>query len=132
MKPHSTQFGMRENTASSGPHDSRLVIDMGSSSKRTKERDPKTPISAFENGTSTADLPNPYNAALQCAATGEVTLRDQVTSEPEFLTVSEVALRLRVSRNWVYNHAPSLGVYHLGKYLRFSWPKVLERLGGKS
>jgi len=47
---------------------------------------------------------------------------------PELLTVSDVALRLRVSRNWVYSHADWLGAYHLGKYLRFSWPRVLENL----
>jgi len=48
--------------------------------------------------------------------------------ETEFLTVSEVAARLRVTRNWVYNHADALGAVHLGKYLRFSWPRVLECL----
>jgi hypothetical protein len=89
-------------------------------------------MSASDNGTSTADPRNPHDAAPPRAATGGEALRDEVTREPEFLTVSEVALRLRVSRNWVYNHAHSLGVYHLGKYLRFSWPKVLERLGGRS
>src|SRR2546430_7292471 len=36
----------------------------------------------------------------------------------QFLTVQEVASRLGVSRNWVYNHAETLGAYHLGKYLR--------------
>ena len=46
-----------------------------------------------------------------------------------FLTVDEVAVRLCVSRNWVYNHAGEIGAYRLGKYLRFSWPRVLERLG---
>lgn len=47
----------------------------------------------------------------------------------QLLTVDEVAVRLSVSRNWVYGHASALGVYRLGKYLRFSWPRVLERLG---
>jgi hypothetical protein len=45
-----------------------------------------------------------------------------------FLTVSEVAARLRVRSSWVYEHADDLGVYRLGKYLRFSWSRVLERL----
>jgi hypothetical protein len=45
-----------------------------------------------------------------------------------FLTVKEVAVRLCVSRNWVYSHADVLGAYHLGKYLRFSWSRVLECL----
>jgi hypothetical protein len=90
---------------------------------------PKSQISASDSGTSFAELPNPHNAAPQRAATGGGAPGDGLAPEPEFLTVSEVALRLRVSRNWVYNHAHLLGVYHLGKYLRFSWPKVLERLG---
>jgi hypothetical protein len=50
---------------------------------------------------------------------------------PSFLTVSELAIRLGVTRNWVYNHADSLGAVHLGKYIRFSWSKVLEILGEK-
>jgi hypothetical protein len=50
-------------------------------------------------------------------------------AEDQLLTVDEVAARLSVSRNWVYNHADAIGGYRLGKYLRFSWPRVLERLG---
>jgi excisionase family DNA binding protein len=50
-----------------------------------------------------------------------------VTNE-DFLTVSEVATRLRVKSSWVYGHADELGAYRLGKYLRFSWDRVLERL----
>lgn len=46
----------------------------------------------------------------------------------QLLTVSEVARRLGVTCGWVYTHADQLGVYRLGKYLRFSWPRVLERL----
>jgi excisionase family DNA binding protein len=46
----------------------------------------------------------------------------------EFLTVQEVADRLRVKVSWVYAHADDLGAYRLGKYLRFSWARVLERI----
>lgn len=46
----------------------------------------------------------------------------------EFLTVQEVADRLRVKASWVYLHADELGAYRLGKYLRFSWQRVLERI----
>ena len=46
----------------------------------------------------------------------------------EILTVSEIAERLRVQASWVYAHADLLGAYRLGKYLRFSWTRVLERL----
>lgn len=47
---------------------------------------------------------------------------------PEILTVSEIAVRLRVPASWVYSHADLLGAFHLGKYLRFHWERVLERL----
>jgi hypothetical protein len=46
----------------------------------------------------------------------------------ELLTVPEVAQRLRVRPSWVYGHAQMLGGYHLGKYLRFSWKRVLSQL----
>ncbi len=44
------------------------------------------------------------------------------------LTVEEVATRLRVGEKWVYEHAEALGVKRVGKYLRFDWSCVLERL----
>jgi len=46
----------------------------------------------------------------------------------ELLTVDDLATRLRVPRSWVYSHSKDLGAYRLGKYLRFSWARVLERL----
>ena len=49
------------------------------------------------------------------------------TKEP-LLTVSEVADLLRVKPSWVYDHADDLGAFRLGKYLRFSLPRVMERL----
>ena len=48
----------------------------------------------------------------------------------ELLTVQELAIRLRVKRSWVYLHADELGAYRLGKYLRFSWDRVVEQLDG--
>jgi len=50
----------------------------------------------------------------------------------EILTVSEVADRLRVPSSWVYGHADALGAYRLGKYLRFSWKRILEHLEATS
>lgn len=44
------------------------------------------------------------------------------------LTVDEMAERLRVKCSWVYDHADELGAYRLGKYLRFSWARVIQRL----
>lgn len=49
--------------------------------------------------------------------------------EESFLTVSEIAKRLKVKESWVYGHSNELGAIHLGKYLRFYWPHVVERLG---
>jgi len=46
----------------------------------------------------------------------------------ELLTVDEVAERLRVRPSWVYKHADALGALRVGKYLRFRWQRVLERL----
>jgi hypothetical protein len=46
----------------------------------------------------------------------------------DILTVNEVADRLRVKASWVYSHAADLGAYRLGRYLRFSWIRVLERI----
>jgi hypothetical protein len=51
-----------------------------------------------------------------------------MNSSDEFLTVEELAVRLRVKPSWVYGHADSLGAYRLGKYLRFDWGRVRERL----
>jgi hypothetical protein len=50
----------------------------------------------------------------------------------EILTVSEIAERLRVPSSWVYSHTDLLGAYRLGKYLRFSWKRVMARLEARS
>jgi excisionase family DNA binding protein len=50
----------------------------------------------------------------------------------DLMTVEEVAARLKLKRSWVYTHADELGVFRCGKYLRFSWPRVLEFLERKS
>ena len=130
MKSRSTQFGVRENTASLRQHDSRLATDARANSIRTEAHNLRTRLATLQNETLAPDDGNPSYAAP--AATGGDALTTEVAGEPQFLTVSEVAIRLRVSRNWVYNHARSLGAYHLGKYLRFSWSKVLQRLGDNS
>ncbi len=48
-------------------------------------------------------------------------------NDNELMTVEEVAARLKVKTSWVYSHADDLGAYRLGKYLRFSWDRVLDR-----
>ncbi len=44
------------------------------------------------------------------------------------MTVEDLATRLRVPRSWVYSHSEVLGAYKLGKYVRFDWERVRERL----
>lgn len=48
------------------------------------------------------------------------------------LTVPEVAAILRVPSSWVYSHAAQLGVYRVGKYLRFERGVVLEEIRKRS
>lgn len=117
------QFDKRQNPASDRRYGSRSAVTM---------EPPPNAIGKDRSSTTTAgtiidDAPIeshiPAHAATNRAATGEKRTDDQL------LTVDEVATRLSVSRNWVYNHADAIGGYRLGKYLRFSWPRVLERLG---
>lgn len=46
----------------------------------------------------------------------------------ELLTVQQIASRLQLKPSWVYAHTQDLGAIHVGKYLRFRWDRVLERL----
>jgi len=117
------QFDKRENPASDRRHGSRSAVAMDAPSNIIGKDRPCAAIVP----TIVDDSPNesnvPAHAATNRAATGVKKADDQL------LTVDEVAIRLSVSRNWVYNHADAIGGYRLGKYLRFSWSRVLERLG---
>jgi len=50
------------------------------------------------------------------------------SSDWDLLTVAEVAARLKVAPHWVYQHADDLGVFRVGKYLRFDWDRVRAQL----
>jgi hypothetical protein len=123
MKDAPTQFDMRENTASSRRHVSRSAMSTAPEPIGEAE-------SSVENEHSVIDsrMPNlkVFDLPLTepTAATGK-----KEKAEDQLLTVDEVPTRLSVSRNWVYNHADAIGGYRLGKYIRFSWRRVLERLG---
>jgi hypothetical protein len=55
---------------------------------------------------------------------------DNLCVDPvRLLTVLEVADRLQVPSGWVYRHTRELGGLKLGKYTRFSWPRIMECLG---
>jgi predicted DNA-binding transcriptional regulator AlpA len=123
MKSRPTQFAARENTASPRQHASRL--DSGSPSLQRAR--------AVELLQEEADASIPRVADVEVLDlplnNANVTTAGSIQDRRQLLTVEEVAVRLGVSRNWVYGHSSELGVYRLGKYLRFSWPRVLERLG---
>src|SRR5260370_42044666 len=53
---------------------------------------------------------------------------DELETPDTLLNVRELANKLRLRPSWVYDHADDLGAFRLGKYLRFSLPRVMERL----
>ncbi len=123
MKSRPTQFGVRENTASSRLHAPRLAVSSSSPQPARGIELLQEEATASPSGMGNVEvLDLPLTEARE-ATGGEDRERGHL------LTVDEVAVRLCVSRNWVYNHASAIGAYRLGKYLRFSWPRVLERLG---
>jgi len=117
------QFDKRENPASDRRYGSRSAVAMEALSNIIGKDRPSAATATTIVDDSPGESHMPSQAATSQAATGEKRTDDQL------LTVDEVATRLSVSRNWVYNHADAIGGYRLGKYLRFSWPRVLERLG---
>ena len=117
------QFEKRENPASDRRYGSRSAVTVEGLSNIIEQDKSSTSTVVTIVDDSPSESHEPAHAAKSRAATGEKKTDDQL------LTVDEVATRLSVSRNWVYNHADAIGGYRLGKYLRFSWPRVLERLG---
>ena len=123
MKSRSTQFGVHENTASSRQRASRLAVNASSPQPARAVELSQEEVTASSSGISNAEV---FDLPLT-EANGATVGKEREGGH--FLTVEDVAVRLGVSRNWVYTHASELGVYRLGKYLRFSWPRVLGRLG---
>lgn len=83
-----------------------------------------TPAQDEPSGVALTSKSVPFDGQAHTAIQGATVGREKA----EFLTVQQVAILLGVTRNWVYTHADDLGAYRLGKYLRFSWPRVVERL----
>jgi hypothetical protein len=122
MKDAPTQLDMRENTASSRRHASRSAMSAAP--------EPIGEAESAENEDSVIDSRMANLKVFDLSLTESMVATGKKKSAgDQLLTVDEVAARLSVSRNWVYNHADAIGGYRLGKYLRFSWPRVLERLG---
>jgi len=113
MKTRPTQFGVRENTASSRQHASRLAVDPMSSFHTTimDGSQFQEPAASFSLPTEEDTLGPPLNAAL--------------------LTVQQVAELLQVPVSWVYERVrrrslERLPGYRLGKYWRFREAEVLS------
>ena len=126
MKPRPTQFGVRENTASSRQHASRLAIrSLPVESVRKSET---------ANGSELAPRPTPYEAGqsqlslngLQNEATGGTN-----TGRGRLLTVEEVAILLHVPVSWAYGRTRKRSLqrlpgYRIGKYWRFREDEIHE------
>jgi hypothetical protein len=115
------QCDKRENPASDRRYGSRSTVTMDAPPNIIGKDRPSaaTAVTIVDDSRSGSHVP--AHAATNRAATRENRPEDQL------LTVDEVATRLSVSRNWVYNHADAIGGYRLGKYLRFSWPSRLRK-----
>ena len=125
MKSRPSQFGVRENTASSRQHAPRPAVGSHSNAICVEEKNPASfRLSIQDNATATG-IDDPLNAALEHAATG-----GEKWNENQLLTISEVAELLQVPISWVYGRMrkPSserLPGYRLGKYWRFREDEVL-------
>ncbi len=124
MNSRPTQFGVRENTASSRQHASRLTVDPLQSSHGTiiHSSQLQEPAQPFSPRMGDDTLAPPLKAAL--------------------LTVQQVAELLQVPVSWVYERVRKRSLerlpgYRLGKYWRFREAEVLawierQRVGARS
>jgi hypothetical protein len=128
MKTGPIQPDVREDTAAPTQRVSCHATHFRLNSVSIDEEAVRDRMSLPENETTIKGVESASCTAPEAVGSRADRATTRFGDEPEFLTVGEVAMRLRVNRIWVYNHAALLGAYHLGKYIRFSWPKVLERL----
>ena len=118
MNRRPTQFGMRENAASSRRHASRTVVAPPCNANCMERTGLDSLFPFVQDNTFALDRVEVDHAPLQDVATGK-------REESHLLTVQEVARLLQVPTSWVYEHTrhrfpdriPSL---KLGKYLRFA------------
>jgi excisionase family DNA binding protein len=126
MKSRPTQFGVRENTASSRRHASRLAVDSYLKANGVEERIRQRERSPFPDDASGTNAPDLMHVASQSAATVAEGQRGR-----NLLTVHEVADLLQVPVSWVYErtrkHGPEqLPHFKMGKYLRFEERALLD------
>jgi len=129
MKFPLTQFGARENTASSRQHTSRLAVDLDVKDVKPvgfKEKNPRVlEVSPLSEEPRTSFI-SPHHAAPRAATRGEKEM-----GERQLLTVHEVAELLRVPVSWVYGRTRKrstdrLPGYRIGKYWRFRADEVMS------
>jgi len=118
MKPTHLQFGVRENTASSEQHASRLAVNLSSFKRHPLQTNDCKEMAGATSIVSGTQTHISDGDAATSAATGEK------TDDTQLLSVQEVAKLLHVPVSWVYEHtrprcANPLPHIKLGKYLRF-------------
>lgn len=119
MRPHPTQFGARENTASSRQHDSRLEVN----ARRLQPDGRHLPLRDTAPTPTTSQTP-PNEATV-------------VTEKDQLLSVQDVAALLQVPVSWVYGRTRQRSTdripgFRLGKYWRFNRQDVTGWLAAKS
>ncbi len=124
MKLRPTQFGVRENTASSRQHASRLEANSFRFQSNGVSRDPRGDESSpHMSGAISMCEPSLTKAAN--AATG-----GERAEKGRLLSVHDVADLLQVPASWVYGHTRDrcpdrIPGFRLGKYWRFDEADVL-------
>jgi hypothetical protein len=126
MKSRPTQFGVRENTASTRRHASRLAGDSHLKPIGVQEQIPPRARSPLPDDASGTNAPDLKHAVSQSTATVDVT-----RGERNLLTVHQVAGLLQVPVSWVYErtrrHGPEqMPHFKIGKYLRFEERALLD------
>ena len=124
MNRRPIQFGVRENTASSRQHASRLAVHPGPD-EFSRRGEGEIQASVTDNDRPWTGCEDAQHAAARPAATAK-----ERRDENNLLTVHEVAELLHVPVSWVYERVRNRSLarlpgYRLGKYWRFREAEVL-------
>jgi len=130
MKPRPTQFGVRENTASSRQHASCRAVHPPALNPNSVLRMSNRKALSPPGATSPDATLDPPLVEHRNGAAGERRGDDR-----QLLTVREVSKLLQVPVSWVYEHARPqcanpLPCMKVGKYLRFLSADIAKYLEG--
>jgi len=135
MNRRQIQFGVRENTASSRQHASRLAVHPGPD-EFSRRGEGEIQASLTDNDRPCTGYEDAQHATTRPAATAK-----ERRDENSLLTVQEVAELLQVPVSWVYERVRNRSLarlpgYRLGKYWRFRQAEVLtwierQRVGAR-